>query len=581
MALELQVKVHSRQASDQIRRFANQSGEQVKKMESRWKGLGSTIKSSLGLLGAGIVFHKSINGIRAMVTAHNIQEKALARLEANVKNVLISFKGYDEQSEKTRIEIVRQTQALREQAHALQQVTTFGDERIISAQAMLSTFALEADAIAKVTPRLLDMAAASEKATGSQVDLEQIAIAIGKSLTIGVGSLTRYGVVISDNAKKQFELASESEKLNIILGELDKNFRGVAEAVGETDAAELDKLANAFGDLKEKGGGVALGIINPMARELRGLVEAISDLENTTAFKGLTAIHENIVEPIAQDIERLQGRYDALAASRTKSLKEQQDIAIEILKQYGDFEDDVTPKIEKREDAEKTIVDDIVKQNRLLRGQLNFQERVNEKVEFLAVSDKGLAGVAAQWGGISEWIKDTNVGLAEQTEWVANLSSIAAERVDQEQQAIELAEKQARSFQQGAFWVNQLSNAFQQSLLHSKGVLNIAQQIATTLAFRAGTAGLLSLLPGAPAFSKLFYGFEHGGSFTVGGSGGPDSQLVAFRATPGERVDVTPQQQVTNNNQRADIHLHTTEPLEDEFYWQTRVMPRIRRDLGM
>jgi hypothetical protein len=34
--------------------------------------------------------------------------------------------------------------------------------------------------------------------------------------------------------------------------------------------------------------------------------------------------------------------------------------------------------------------------------------------------------------------------------------------------------------------------------------------------------------------------FQHGGAFTVGGSGGPDSRLVALRATPGERVTVTP-----------------------------------------
>lgn len=38
-------------------------------------------------------------------------------------------------------------------------------------------------------------------------------------------------------------------------------------------------------------------------------------------------------------------------------------------------------------------------------------------------------------------------------------------------------------------------------------------------------------------FSKL-PGFKTGGSFTVGGSGGIDSSLVAFRATPGEMVDI-------------------------------------------
>jgi hypothetical protein len=35
-------------------------------------------------------------------------------------------------------------------------------------------------------------------------------------------------------------------------------------------------------------------------------------------------------------------------------------------------------------------------------------------------------------------------------------------------------------------------------------------------------------------------GFASGGEFEVGGSGGTDSALVAFRATPGERVSVTP-----------------------------------------
>lgn len=46
-----------------------------------------------------------------------------------------------------------------------------------------------------------------------------------------------------------------------------------------------------------------------------------------------------------------------------------------------------------------------------------------------------------------------------------------------------------------------------------------------------------SLMGGLP-------GFKRGGSFNVGGSGTADSKLVAFRATPGERVDIsTPRQQ--------------------------------------
>lgn len=43
---------------------------------------------------------------------------------------------------------------------------------------------------------------------------------------------------------------------------------------------------------------------------------------------------------------------------------------------------------------------------------------------------------------------------------------------------------------------------------------------------------------------KSLFGFANGGAFTVGGAGGTDSQLVAFKATPGEEVLVrTPGQQ--------------------------------------
>ena len=41
-----------------------------------------------------------------------------------------------------------------------------------------------------------------------------------------------------------------------------------------------------------------------------------------------------------------------------------------------------------------------------------------------------------------------------------------------------------------------------------------------------------------PGGGRGTVGFQHGGSFTVGGSGGPDSQLVQFKATPGEQVSV-------------------------------------------
>ena len=60
-------------------------------------------------------------------------------------------------------------------------------------------------------------------------------------------------------------------------------------------------------------------------------------------------------------------------------------------------------------------------------------------------------------------------------------------------------------------------------------------------------------------------GFQHGGSFTVGGQPGADANLVAFKATRGERVSITPagQSSTTNNDnsqsllQGANINIHS------------------------
>jgi phage-related minor tail protein len=75
-----------------------------------------------------------------------------------------------------------------------------------------------------------------------------------------------------------------------------------------------------------------------------------------------------------------------------------------------------------------------------------------------------------------------------------------------------------------------------------------AFEIAKELAQQIGQIG--SLIGEGLGFGDSggggLLGFQSGGGFTVGGAGGPDSQLVAFNATPGERVEITtPSQAIT------------------------------------
>ena len=54
------------------------------------------------------------------------------------------------------------------------------------------------------------------------------------------------------------------------------------------------------------------------------------------------------------------------------------------------------------------------------------------------------------------------------------------------------------------------------------------------------TGGLGGLIGIGVNFLKGFLPFQHGGSFTVGGKSGIDKNLVAFRASKGEQVTVSP-----------------------------------------
>lgn len=87
----------------------------------------------------------------------------------------------------------------------------------------------------------------------------------------------------------------------------------------------------------------------------------------------------------------------------------------------------------------------------------------------------------------------------------------------------------------------------------------IAADITRSIFGSGGTGGSDQNLLGSVA---SLFGFANGGAFTVGGSGGTDSQLVAFKATPGEQVAIrTPAQQRNGGGSGAiNIHFNVSTP---------------------
>ena len=183
----------------------------------------------------------TIAAIKKLVGIYRVQIESEAKLQRGMKNVADATGGAADR--------------LIELAGAYQQTTTFGDEAIISAQAMLSTFQLNEKAIAELTPRILDMAAA----TGQ--DLQSAAIMVGKAFTGQASAMSRAGVVVDEFALASARSNGPIKEFSFLVGELDKNFGGFAEALANTDIGKLDQLRNKISDLNEDTGKVALPLL--------------------------------------------------------------------------------------------------------------------------------------------------------------------------------------------------------------------------------------------------------------------------------------------------------------------------------
>ena len=72
-----------------------------------------------------------------------------------------------------------------------------------------------------------------------------------------------------------------------------------------------------------------------------------------------------------------------------------------------------------------------------------------------------------------------------------------------------------------------------------KDLLRIATRKLITEPLGNAASSFFSSQGGGGNILSSLFGFAAGGSFTVGGQGGTDSQVVAFRATPGEKVEVS------------------------------------------
>lgn len=151
-------------------------------------------------------------------------------------------------------------------ADSLSEVTRFSDDAIVTGENMLLTFTnIGEDVFPAAIQTMLDMSTALGQ------DLSSSAMQLGKALNdpiAGVTALRRVGVNFTDEQQKMIKAMVEAGDVAgaqaFILGELQTEFGGSAEAAGTTFAGQLDILKNSLSNVAE---GIGMSLL-PVGQKL-------------------------------------------------------------------------------------------------------------------------------------------------------------------------------------------------------------------------------------------------------------------------------------------------------------------------
>jgi hypothetical protein len=148
------------------------------------------------------------------------------------------------------------------------------DELILRQEAVMLTFTkISRD----IFPQAMEAALNLSAALGQ--DLQSSVVQIGKALNDpiqGVTALRRVGVMLTDQQEDQIKVLVEQNKLyeaqQLILQELETEFGGAAEAMGDTYTGSMNRLKTAIGNVAEEIGGLFIPKLADAATALELLI---------------------------------------------------------------------------------------------------------------------------------------------------------------------------------------------------------------------------------------------------------------------------------------------------------------------
>ena len=217
----------------------------AKKSKEELSGLNSAI-SKVGKA-AGIA-SAAYFGAKGLISAFSSVIEASARQEAAEKALEVA--------------LGKTSQSLLDQASALQQMTTAGDESIIEQQAFLASLKFTEDQIKTIIPVALDLSAA----TG--ISLESAVRNTSKTFSGLAGELGELVPQLRDLTQEEMKAGKAVE----VLGNL---FEGQASKQTETLAGSIQQMSNAVGDAAEEIGSLLSPAVIFTANAIKSLAENV------------------------------------------------------------------------------------------------------------------------------------------------------------------------------------------------------------------------------------------------------------------------------------------------------------------
>jgi hypothetical protein len=236
----------------------------------------ATVRSQLLLISFGIGIATSSIGRFVNLTAE--QELAEKKLEAAL--------GFT-------------NQGLLDYASALQRSSVFGDEAILTAQALLAAFIKDEEQLKLATKATIDLAAAKG------MDLNAAADLIGKSIGSSTNALSRYGIEVEGAVGSTQRLESATSSIARLYG-------GQALAQSLTLSGAMRQLANTFGDFQEKVGGEFVNDVRTLVISLNLFFQRVQENEEglknlAQAIKLVSIAAVTLILPVGKVVKGLNG----------------------------------------------------------------------------------------------------------------------------------------------------------------------------------------------------------------------------------------------------------------------------------